>query len=43
MQSTTCVYKSYKFNIFMNKEDLALNNLQRLLCQKSNQPTKQPT
>ena len=26
------IYKSYIFNMTMYKEDLALNNLQRLIC-----------
>ena len=30
-----CVYKSYIFNIYMYKEDLALNNLQKLICHKT--------
>ena len=28
--------------IYMYKEDLALNNLQGLICHKTNQPTNQP-
>ena len=33
----TSFYKSYL--IYMYKQDLALNNLQRLICLKHNQPT----
>ena len=35
------VYKLCIFNIYMYKQDLALNNLQGLICQKNT--TKQPT
>ena len=35
--STKFVYKSYVLNIYMYKEDLALNNLQRLICHKTQQ------
>ena len=37
MLSTKGVYKSYIFNRYMYKEDLALNNLRWLICHKSNQ------
>ena len=33
--STKCVYKSYIYLIYMYKEDLALNNLQWLICHKT--------
>ena len=29
------VYKSYKYSMYMYKEDLALNNLQWLICYKT--------
>ena len=35
MLSKKCVYKSYIYLIYMYKEDLALNNLQRLICHKT--------
>ena len=35
MLSTKRVYKSYIFNIYIYKEDLALNNLQWLTCHKT--------
>ena len=39
------INKSYKSHIYVYKQDLALNNLQRLICYKNptNQPTNQPT
>ena len=37
MLSTKCVYKSYICLMYMNKQDLALNNLQWLICHKTNQ------
>ena len=33
--STKCDNKSYKYLINMNREDLALNNLQWLICHKT--------
>ena len=35
MLSTKCVYKSYIYLIYMYKVDLALNNLQWLICHKT--------
>ena len=34
MLSTKCVYKSYMYLIYMCTQDLALNNLQWLICHK---------
>ena len=39
MLSIKCVYKSYIPLIYMYKENLALNNLQWLICHKT-QPNK---
>ena len=33
--SIKCVYKSYIYSIYMYKEDLAVNNLQWLICHKT--------
>ena len=35
MLSTKCVYKSYVYLIYMYKENLSLNNLQWLICHKT--------
>ena len=35
MLSTKCVYKSYIYLIYMYKDDLALDDLQWLICHKS--------
>ena len=35
MLSTKCIYKSYIYLTDMYKQDLALNNLQWLICHKT--------
>ena len=36
-------FTNHTFNIYMHKQDLALNNRNGLICLKTNKPTNQPT
>ena len=41
MSSTNYLFTNHIYLMYMHKQDLALNNLQRLICHKT-QPTNQP-
>ena len=36
-------FTNHMLNIYMHKQDLALNTLQGLICHKPKQPSKQPS